>query len=133
FYSIAEYPDTSFEYVSNIDNVLRIYEYQRVSEQPLTLNYGSSVEAMYSIWWHKSTLIGVLMLILCGINFALVVFLTRALKLRSDAEHQLSIMATTDGLTGLCNRRRLDEIFELEWRRALRNQAPVALLMIDAD
>ena len=61
------------------------------------------------------------------------VFLTRALKLRGDAEHQLSIMATTDGLTGLCNRRRLDEIFELEWRRAIRSQTPVALLMIDAD
>ena len=88
---------------------------------------------MYSNWWQKATLIGVLMLVLCGINFALVVFLTRALKLRSDAEQQLSIMATTDGLTGLCNRRRLDEIFELEWRRALRSQTPVALLMIDAD
>jgi diguanylate cyclase (GGDEF)-like protein len=107
--------------------------YQRVGEQPLTLNYGSSIEAMYTNWWQKATLIGVLMLVLCGINFALVVFLTRALKLRSDAEHQLSIMATTDGLTGLCNRRRLDEIFELEWRRALRSQTPVALLMIDAD
>jgi diguanylate cyclase (GGDEF)-like protein len=133
FKKLAEYPHGSFEYISNIDNVLRLYVYQRVGEQPLTLNYGSSVEAMYSNWWHKATLIGVLMLILCGINFALVVFLTRALKLRSEAEHQLSIMATTDGLTGLCNRRRLDEIFDLEWRRAFRSQTPIALLMIDAD
>jgi len=133
FKRLSEYQNGSFEYVSTMDNVLRLYVYQRVGEQPLTLNYGSSIEAMYSNWWQKAILIGVLMLVLCGINFALVVFLTRALKLRSDAEHQLSIMATTDGLTGLCNRRRLDEIFEVEWRRALRSQTPVALLMIDAD
>jgi len=133
FKKLAEYPTGSFEYVSTMDNVARLYVYQRVGEQPLTLNYGSSIEAMYSNWWHKAIVIGALMLVLCGINFALVVFLTRALKLRSDAEHQLSIMATTDGLTGLCNRRRLDEIFELEWRRAFRSQTPIALLMIDAD
>ncbi len=133
FKKLAEYPTGSFEYESNIDNVSRLYVYQRVGEQPLTLNYGSSIKAIYSSWWQKVALIGILMLVLCGINFALVVFLTRALKLRSDAEHQLSIMATTDGLTGLCNRRRLDEMFELEWRRALRSQTPVALLMIDAD
>ena len=133
FKRLAEYPTGSFEYSSNIENVPRLYVYQRVGEQPLTLNYGSSIQAIYSSWWHKAILIGILMLVLCGINFALVVFLTRALKLRSDAEHQLSIMATTDGLTGLCNRRRLDEIFESEWRRALRSQTPVALLMLDAD
>jgi diguanylate cyclase (GGDEF)-like protein len=133
FKRLAEYPTGSFEYASNIDNVPRLYVYQRVGEQPLTLNYGSSIQAIYSSWWHKAILIGVLMFVLCGINFALVVFLTHALKLRSDAEHQLSIMATTDGLTGLCNRRRLDEIFELEWHRALLSQTPIALLMIDAD
>jgi len=133
FKRLAEYPTGSFEYAFNIENIPRLYVYQRVGEQPLTLNYGSSIQAIYSNWWYKAILIGILMLVLCGINFALVVFLTRALKLRSDAEHQLSIMATTDGLTGLCNRRRLDEMFELEWHRALRNQTPVALLMIDAD
>ena len=133
FKRTAEYPTGYFEFTSNIDNVPRLYVYQRVGEQPLTLNYGSSIKAIYSNWWQKATLIGALMFVLCGVNFALIVFLTRALKLRGDAEHQLSIMATTDGLTGLCNRRRLDEIFELEWRRAIRSQTPVALLMIDAD
>jgi diguanylate cyclase (GGDEF)-like protein len=133
FKRLAQYPTGSFEYESTMDHVSRLYVYQRVGEQPLTLNYGASIKAIYANWWQKVTLIGILMLILCGINFALVVFLTRALKLRSDAEHQLSIMATTDGLTGLCNRRRLDEMFELEWRHALRSQTPIALLMIDAD
>ena len=133
FQRLSDFPSGSFEDSSNIDNIPRLYVYQRVGEQRLVLNYGSSIKAIYSNWWYKAILIGILMLVLCGINLALVIFLTRALKLRSDAEHQLSIMATTDGLTELCNRRRLDEIFESEWRRALRSKTPVALLMIDAD
>ncbi|OYX79452.1 MAG: hypothetical protein B7Y77_01850, partial [Bradyrhizobium sp. 35-63-5] len=43
---------------------------------------------------------------------------------------QLSI---TDGLTGLANRRHFDERLRLEWRRAARTGAPLALLFIDAD
>ena len=44
-----------------------------------------------------------------------------------------TMRASTDGLTGVCNRRRFDEIFEIEWRRSLGAQTPIALLMIDAD
>ena len=73
------------------------------------------------------------MLAMCAINIALIVFLANALKRRIEAEQQLSILATTDSLTGLCNRRRLDEMFEIEWRRASRTRTPIALLMIDAD
>lgn len=38
-----------------------------------------------------------------------------------------------DGLTGLNNRRRFDEMIETEWRRARRERQPVSLLMIDVD
>ena len=133
FKKIAEYPNGSFEGTAGIDGIERMYMFQRVGDQPLLVTYGASIDAMYAGWRQKAWGIGLLMLALCAINLALVMFLTRTLKLRSDAEHQLAIMATTDGLTGLCNRRRLDEIFELEWRRAQRDQLPVALLMIDAD
>jgi diguanylate cyclase (GGDEF)-like protein len=123
----------SFDYVSLLDGINRLYVYQRVGNQPLTLNFGSSIDAMYAAWRQKAWSIGALVALLCGINLALVVFLTRALRSRSKAEQKLAVMATTDGLTGLCNRRRLDEVFDSEWRRALRNERPVALLMIDAD
>lgn len=39
----------------------------------------------------------------------------------------------TDSLTGLANRRSLDERAEMEWRRALRKGASIAMLMIDID
>ena len=38
-----------------------------------------------------------------------------------------------DGLTGLANRRFLDEIFDTEWRRTLRSNSSLALIMFDID
>lgn len=133
FQRIAASPSGSFEDTARIDGVERMYVFQHVGEHPLKLTYGQSQEAIYASWRREAWYIGLLMLALGATNIALVVFLASALKRRSDAEHQLAIMATTDSLTGLCNRRRFDEMFDVEWRRAIRMQSPVALLMIDAD
>lgn len=46
---------------------------------------------------------------------------------------ELAEQANTDGLTGLANRRRFDETLDQEWRRAAREETPLALLMIDVD
>ncbi|MEP9375737.1 diguanylate cyclase [Aquabacter sp. CN5-332] len=54
----------------------------------------------------------------------------RALKLAHD---ELSSIASTDGLTGLANRRRFDTAFDQEWRRAGRDKHPICLLLIDVD
>ena len=53
-------------------------------------------------------------------------------KLR-DANIQLSELSFRDSLTGLYNRRHFDGVFDTEWRRALRSERPLALLMIDVD
>ncbi len=58
--------------------------------------------------------------------------------LRSEAQLReanglLSELSIRDSLTGLYNRRRFDEVFDTEWRRSLRSQRPLALLMIDVD
>jgi len=45
----------------------------------------------------------------------------------------LQDLAGRDGLTGLHNRRRLDETLAHEWLRAKRDRQPIALLMIDVD
>lgn len=52
------------------------------------------------------------------------------LTLLSD---ELRLLSTTDGLTGLSNRRHFEERFESEWRRALRAQDSICLIMIDID
>ena len=46
---------------------------------------------------------------------------------------ELELLATTDSLTQLANRRRLDEELDKEWRRMLRDGSPLSLLMIDID
>lgn len=50
---------------------------------------------------------------------------------RSNA--MLERLSTIDGLTGIYNRRRFDEVLELEWRRAIRIQSPISLIMVDLD
>ncbi len=46
---------------------------------------------------------------------------------------QLAILSMSDGLTGLANRRHLDEVLDAEWRRAGRQKQPLTLVMADVD
>jgi diguanylate cyclase (GGDEF)-like protein len=45
----------------------------------------------------------------------------------------LENLSLTDGLTGISNRRRFDDGLENEWRRAMRNQTPLSLILLDID
>lgn len=49
------------------------------------------------------------------------------------AQIALEQLATRDGLTGLANRRCFDDTLHMEWARALRQQQPLSLLMVDVD
>lgn len=49
------------------------------------------------------------------------------------AQVALEQLATRDGLTGLANRRCFDDTLHAEWTRALRQQQPLSLLMVDVD
>ena len=50
-----------------------------------------------------------------------------------DMNLDLNELSIRDGLTGVFNRRHFDRMLSTEFRRALRRQGPVALLMIDVD
>jgi len=45
----------------------------------------------------------------------------------------LERLANIDGLTELANRRRFDEVYELEWQRARRSGRPLSLALLDID
>ncbi len=122
-----------YETVSILDGVRRLFVFQQVGHHPLLIVEGVSLETIYADWWREVWLIGSIMLALCAITMALTVFLTLALKRRIVAENQLAVLASTDGLTGLYNRRKFDEVLSSEWRRSQRSAGPLALLMIDAD
>jgi len=46
---------------------------------------------------------------------------------------ELERLTNVDGLTGLSNRRYFNEFVEMQWRRAIRDQTPFSILMIDVD
>ncbi|SAL76471.1 diguanylate cyclase [Caballeronia terrestris] len=59
--------------------------------------------------------------------------------LRQSQQHllatnlELQRLTNSDGLTGLSNRRRLDDYVSAEWRRAMRDGTSIGFLMIDVD
>jgi len=55
---------------------------------------------------------------------------THELTVLNEELHRQSL---SDGLTGIGNRRSLDELLEREWKRAEREQSSLAILMIDLD
>ena len=68
------------------------------------------------------------------------VVVMRDISLRKAAEeelqrafHMVETLASVDGLTGIANRRRFDEVLASEWRRAQRDRTPLSLLFMDAD
>lgn len=46
---------------------------------------------------------------------------------------KLELLAKSDGLTGIANRRLLDERLASEWQRLKRDQAPLSIIMADVD
>jgi diguanylate cyclase (GGDEF)-like protein/PAS domain S-box-containing protein len=54
-------------------------------------------------------------------------------KALEEANLQLKKLATVDTLTGLSNRRVLDERVEFEYRFALRHKSPFSVVMLDLD
>ena len=52
------------------------------------------------------------------------------LRHQADTEH---VLALTDGLTQVANRRCFDDRLQIEWQRSLRQQEPLALILLDID
>jgi diguanylate cyclase (GGDEF)-like protein/PAS domain S-box-containing protein len=46
---------------------------------------------------------------------------------------ELELLSMTDALTGVANRRRLDEQLQTEWDRAVRTSQPISVVLIDID
>lgn len=51
----------------------------------------------------------------------------------TKAHDQQAALANTDGLTSIANRRRFDEVLELEYARFSRTSLPLSLLILDVD
>lgn len=138
--AIKQAPSGELVGYAGLDHVRRFYLYRRVGDFPLTLDVALSVDDIYAKWRAKAELTAALLAILCSATIGLCIMLRRELYRRIETEaclnraiEQISHLAATDGLTGLANRRTFDAALDQEWRRAIREETPVALLMMDAD
>ncbi len=123
----------SFIETSSIDGTRRLYWFSNFPRYPLIITVAAAEQDIYAAWWHRTLLIGSLMLIFGSAFVALSILLGIQLRRRMRAESELQLLARTDGLTGLNNRRSLGEILEREWRRARRNRSVMSLLFVDID
>lgn len=123
----------TIEAPSPIDGKSRIISYHRVGTLPLIQDVEMSADEAYAQWWRRTAIIASLLALLCVGSIVLLIMLSIELRARVSAEAKLEKLVGTDPLTGIANRRRFDEVFEIEWRRTVRNGSHVALLMIDAD
>lgn len=125
--------DGSFQAISAITGKERLYTFTNVGELPLIVVVALSSEDVFAPWKRAALLTSGATGILCIGLLWLTWMLRRELRRRYRAERVLSELAATDALTGLPNRRILDERLRLEWDRAQRSTEPMTLLMIDVD
>lgn len=59
--------------------------------------------------------------------------LQNTLSRLEDANQQLEALSNTDQLTGLKNRRYFTKYYEEEFRRSIRNQQPITIVVLDID
>ena len=123
----------SFRGVSSVDHQSRLYTFSTVGNLPLIVAVALSTDEIFAQWKRAALLISLATGVLCIGLLWLSWMLSKELSRRHHAEQVLSELAATDALTGLANRRTLDQRLHLEWDRAQRSAEPLTLLMIDVD
>lgn len=130
----------AFARASRIDGVERLYSFRHVGDLPLVLSVARSTKEIFAPWWRRTLGTGAILVVLCVATLALSEVFRLEIRRRLGAElalrramDDLAEAANTDVLTGIANRRRLDEVLEHEWRRAARENVPLSLLLLDLD
>ncbi len=123
-----------------VDGKQRYYAFANVQGLPLIVTVAVGADSIRDAWIYKAAIVAALILGLSALTFGLTVLLQREVGRRAAAETSsraanvaLSLLARTDGLTGLPNRRSYDEVFAAEWDRAAQTRGSLALLIVDAD
>jgi len=133
FSKMSASSDGAFSDVASIDGVRRYYQFTHLPGLPLIMETAPAEGDIFANWKQRATWI------LCataafGAAFIwLSILFARALTKKARLESELMMLARTDSLTGLYNRRTLDETLEREWRLAARSGRPLSILFVDID
>ncbi len=125
---------------SGMDGIERLYTYRQVGQFPVILTVNLSTDEIFAPWRRKAIVIGPVLALLCASAVASCLLFQREVRRRAltesalaKAAEQLSVIAATDGLTGVANRRSFDLAIDRAFRRSVRNGTPLSLLLLDAD
>ena len=94
---------------------------------------GASEAAIYASWNRQVRYVILLFVLLAIALIILSISLAAEFRSRLASEAALRQLSRTDSLTGLSNRRTLDERVETEWARTQRSKAALSVLFIDID
>ncbi|MCA8073986.1 sensor domain-containing diguanylate cyclase [Burkholderia vietnamiensis] len=126
-------PKGVFSETASIDGVRRLYYFKHLPELPLIIMVAEAEQDIYAAWWQRAVAIGALVGTFGAAFIVLSMVHSKQLRRRMRAESELVLLARTDGLTGLNNRRSFGEVLEREWRRAQRAHSVFSLLFVDVD
>ncbi|WP_414653478.1 sensor domain-containing diguanylate cyclase [Herbaspirillum sp.] len=132
--SALQHEEGSFFARAHSDGVERLYTFRRIPDSPLILFVGYAEQAIFKSWY-KTLYAVILSLFIFGLLSAyLLSHVRQELRRRVATERRLEELALTDGLTGLLNRRALDEALQAAWERCRRNlNSTFSVLFIDVD
>lgn len=116
----------SFTHISVRDGVNRYYTFTRIGDLPLILNVALSVDEVEAQWRAKAIVIGIIVLMLCGLTISLSLLFARELRRRVAVQAELTILSRTDSLTGLPNRRQFEEVSARALKSAARLEKPLS-------
>ena len=107
--------------------------YVGIAGTSLTVAVMPSVAGTLARWRVEAIVLASVVSAFVGALLVGSLLLKGAMAERRAALAQVSALAVTDGLTGLSNRRALDERLEREWERSRRARSMLSVLFIDID
>ncbi|NEX64617.1 sensor domain-containing diguanylate cyclase [Noviherbaspirillum galbum] len=125
-----------YDSVSILDGKTRLAAYRAIPEYDLVIFAGVDEAVAYKVWRTRTersmALVAFALLVIAGALF----FSFRSIRRQHMLElknRELDLLTNIDGLTGLANRRRFDDVLHRDWAQHARTGSPLSLLMIDID
>nr|WP_200998930.1 sensor domain-containing diguanylate cyclase [Pseudomonas cichorii] len=125
---------------SVVDDIERIYAYRRLQGLPMVAAAGFSYDYVFANWWiyayRSFAIVGLIIaaLVVMGVVlYSQVQKLLSAEKQLNIARNELEVLAQTDSLTNVANRRCFDAALQKEEAQARRSGQSIGLILLDID
>ncbi|MFJ4142311.1 diguanylate cyclase [Pseudomonas sp. NPDC089734] len=125
---------------SVVDGIKRIYAYRRLQGLPIVTAAGLSYESVFASWWtyayRSFVIVGLIisaLVVLGVVLYGQVQKLLKAERQLNIARGELEVLAQTDSLTGIANRRCFDVALKRAEVHSRRNGERAGLILLDID